>query len=62
MRLQTVCFTDVLEERAVTIFRIEDCSILDVGKIYETIWRHVPVDGILHIHRCEDLRYYQCSV
>jgi hypothetical protein len=56
-----VCFTEVLEERALTIFKTEDRSILVVGKIYEIIWRHIPVDGNLLTHRCEDLESYHCS-
>jgi hypothetical protein len=32
MKHHVVCFTDILEKRPVTIFRIEDFSILNVGK------------------------------
>jgi hypothetical protein len=44
---------DVLEERVASIFRIE--------KLRTTL-RHIPEVGILHSHRCQNLKSNVCFI
>jgi hypothetical protein len=33
------------------------CSSESSVEFYQTSWRHIPKDGILHIHPCKNLRF-----
>jgi hypothetical protein len=59
-RCVVLVWTNVLEERIASIFRVEKSA----SKV--TVWAggcsHIAENSILHSHRCENLKSYKCNL
>jgi hypothetical protein len=51
--LKDAVFWDVTQRGSCKNQHFRGMSVLTRGT-----WRHIPEDGILHNHRCENLKYY----
>jgi hypothetical protein len=45
-----------------SILKMEAIPSSDTSVHTRTIWRHIPENGILHSHRCENLKSYMTYV
>jgi hypothetical protein len=62
-RVDVVDWTDVSEDRIVSIFRVEKFASEEPASVQSTRYtrRHTPEDGILHSHRRENLKSYNMA-